>query len=551
LSADADKVVRHLSRTGVTPAAELKALLGKSQPTLSRVLHELGDRVVALGAARARRYALPQPLFSGAARLQLHWVDETGQRQPWGELTLLAGDQVHVRGPELDLLVHGGLPWFLAPLQREGTYLGRLLDGLPSGQPWSLAAQLQAASRLGDAAGALVLQADLPASAEAGQEAPFPTLDLSPPLLTSVVAAPSALVDLADRVELNEQLAGANSGQVALLSPSPSLPPTLPHTLPGGIPALASRIAAHPDQLPLPLRRRQASPASRLALYDRLAERLGQDLAQAAQESAAQGSTPGSAALPRGAWLGGSQPKLLCRLSDGGAEVVKFSPRLGNPLARRLSDLLHAEATALAVLAHAGVATAEAEILVSEERVYLVTQRIDRVPAPRLSLGPTGIPTSTAAAGTGGRRHIVSLAQAHQALVSAAPPRHWSATAQALALQKRLPSADAERIAFLQAYAQLIGSHPQRLHKLPLQVTDLARGRFVLAPLYSLPAQRWRPDPLVQDDTALSPFAPDPAALASSARPWAALYWQTVAGSAEFSLAWRRLAQEMATRLER
>jgi hypothetical protein len=76
----------------------------------------------------------------------------------------------------------------------------------------------------------------------------------------------------------------------------------------------------------------------------------------------------------------------------------------------------------------------------------------------------------------------------------------------------------------------------------------VARGRLALAPLTTLRAERYTPT-LLGGEPALTPLTLEPAALASPARPWAELTWQTMADSDEFSPGWRALAREHADRL--
>jgi hypothetical protein len=173
--ADADQLqlLAEIAARGTATSAQLQAALGRSQPTLSRQLTALSAQVLALGRGRATRYGVAQTLLGRAAQQALWWIDETGQPQALGTLSLLQGDIVHVGGPGLDLLVQRQLPWFLAPLLPQG-FLGRLiaqrlasagLDVNP--ERWSLAQTLFASLSLPDAPGAIVLgePAALPAAA--------------------------------------------------------------------------------------------------------------------------------------------------------------------------------------------------------------------------------------------------------------------------------------------------------------------------------------------------------------------------------------------------
>ncbi len=51
------QLVQQLSRVQASTASELRAQLGVSQPTLSRLLARMASRVVVAGRARSTRYA--------------------------------------------------------------------------------------------------------------------------------------------------------------------------------------------------------------------------------------------------------------------------------------------------------------------------------------------------------------------------------------------------------------------------------------------------------------------------------------------------------------
>jgi len=152
-----------LSRLGVATATQLQAALGRSQPTISRLLGAMDTELLVLGQGRRSRYALAEPFGGLPARQTLHWVHPDGRIQAWGSVAVAAGQRVHLEAPGLDLLTQGQLPWLLAPLRTEG-FLGRLLaqrlaqQGLDT-QPerWTVGQQLFAAAQQPDSPGALVL----------------------------------------------------------------------------------------------------------------------------------------------------------------------------------------------------------------------------------------------------------------------------------------------------------------------------------------------------------------------------------------------------------
>ena len=122
-----------LRREGAVSAATIAAELGVSQPTVSRLLAQAGERIVRIGRARAARYALAHDV----ARMGSHWplyrVDADARPQRIGELHALRGDGFFFAPDgERPALTHGdfssglypGLPWFLDEQRPQG-FLGR------------------------------------------------------------------------------------------------------------------------------------------------------------------------------------------------------------------------------------------------------------------------------------------------------------------------------------------------------------------------------------------------------------------------------------------
>jgi hypothetical protein len=91
------------------------------------------------------------------------------------------------------------------------------------------------------------------------------------------------------------------------------------------------------------------------------------------------GQVPGSSA-------GGEQPKFTTSISDDAngsiSEVItKFSPRLDAPAGIRWADLLISEFNAGTLLRNSGIAVAQLELIFTSDRVFLESQRFDRVGA--------------------------------------------------------------------------------------------------------------------------------------------------------------------------
>lgn len=122
-----------LRRGGVSPAARIAADLDISQPTVSRLLAQAGNRIVRIGRARAARYALAHDV----ARMGSHWplyrIDVDARSERIGELHALHGDSFYFASAgDRPALTHGdfatglypGLPWFLDEQRPQG-FLGR------------------------------------------------------------------------------------------------------------------------------------------------------------------------------------------------------------------------------------------------------------------------------------------------------------------------------------------------------------------------------------------------------------------------------------------
>lgn len=442
-SADLQALLAALQRLGIARSAQLQQVVGKSQPTVSRLLARLAQQqlaqglppLVVLGRQRSARYALAQPLLGLPGQQPLHWTDEAGIRHLWGQMTHLGDERLHLQADGIDITTSGRLPWPLAPLRLQG-FLGRL---------WARSAQA--------------------AGYDANPER-WRIDQLLALLLRQVHDLPGAIT----------------------LGDAPALPQPMLPTAP-----------ADPKALP--------------AFLDAQAEAV-------------------ASTLPAGSSAGGEQAKFLCAGSSGQVPwLVKFSPPLDTPFGERWSVLLQAEALALQVLAEHGVPVAATRLVTSGRRTHLISTRFDRI-------------------GAAGARHVVPLDAVHDAFVPG-PRRDWAATCQALAQQRRLPTEAAAQARALLQFGRLIGNSDMHFGNLSLVVAnpaDAARGRFSLAPVYDMLPMRWRPD--VQSG-ALNwlPFTPEPADLASPARPVALQFWRRAADLAGASRGWRQLAATMAQRM--
>ncbi|MBL8389476.1 MAG: type II toxin-antitoxin system HipA family toxin YjjJ [Hydrogenophaga sp.] len=118
---------------GHATGAQLQAALQLSQPSVSRLLAPLlaSGEVVAVGAARARRYLLPREVDGVGRQVPIHEVTPDGPLRPFGTLYPLAGggfwmdeaDKAHGSSA-----FHDSLPWFLYDMRPQG-FLGRGFAG--------------------------------------------------------------------------------------------------------------------------------------------------------------------------------------------------------------------------------------------------------------------------------------------------------------------------------------------------------------------------------------------------------------------------------------
>ena len=237
--------------------------------------------------------------------------------------------------------------------------------------------------------------------------------------------------------------------------------------------------------------------------------------------------------LPAGSSAGGEQPKFLALTHDGQHVLVKFSPPRGTPFGERWSDLLHAEHLCGEVLVRHGHAAAPSQVVQSEERTYLISDRFDRV-------GPKG------------RKHVVALGAVHAAFVPGSYSG-WGASCETLARQGRLPERDAEAASFRLQFGRLIGNTDMHSGNLGLfaqgaSLSDMTQGRFTLAPSYDMLPMRWKPDPMTGAlDYGL--FSTEDIPASPAARSAAHEFWAALGRHADVSAALRVAAAGMAGRM--
>lgn len=111
---------------GVLTSTELQALLGVSQPTVSRALAPLihAGQVQKVGAARSQRYVLPRDVPGVGSEVRVMRIDTQGRPSPFARLVPLEGGAFWVDEADGVSARHDGLPWFLDDMRPQG-FMGR------------------------------------------------------------------------------------------------------------------------------------------------------------------------------------------------------------------------------------------------------------------------------------------------------------------------------------------------------------------------------------------------------------------------------------------
>ncbi|WP_266158778.1 type II toxin-antitoxin system HipA family toxin YjjJ [Dyella silvatica] len=229
-----------------------------------------------------------------------------------------------------------------------------------------------------------------------------------------------------------------------------------------------------------------------------------------------------------GSFAAGEQPKFTaCIETDGSPRhvIVKFSERVdANPVGRRWADLLIGEHLAGQVLAEHGEASAASELIWSDGRLCLQSDRFDRI-------------------GAHGRRGVISLAawsDAHDGVRD-----HWAAAAERMQQGGWLSVEAATQIQRLWWFGQMIGNTDMHFGNLAFFLDDTlpltpSPSYDMLPMLYrptsngSLPSRHYQPPP------------PTPTTLPhwQQAVSWATVFWQRVAEHPELSADFRVIARD-------
>ena len=235
--------------------------------------------------------------------------------------------------------------------------------------------------------------------------------------------------------------------------------------------------------------------------------------------AAMAGAPPGSSAQ-------GEHPKFsVCKAAGPRRAhvIVKFSPPRSTATGRRWADLLTAEHWAHRTLEEHGIAASRSLLFEAADRVFLESERFDRVDEQ-------------------GRRGVVSLFALDT--VHYGQLDSWTQCAERLRTDLLLSNEDAENVRFLDAFGALIANTDRHFGNISL--LDRYQGQLELAPVYDMLPMLFAP----QDDQLIArsfePPSPKAAWLSvwAGARALAESYWARLAQDPDISADFRGISAQ-------
>lgn len=237
-----------------------------------------------------------------------------------------------------------------------------------------------------------------------------------------------------------------------------------------------------------------------------------------------------------GSSAGGEQPKFTTVIYDsaastGRAVIVKFSPTVDTTSGRRWADLLYAEHVANEVLREAGFETAQTRTFHFDDRVFLESERFDRV-------------------GATGRRGLVSLRALDAAHIGMGSG-NWAQAARKLQADKWITGEDGERMARLHCFGTLIANTDMHWGNVSFFLPE--HSPFPLAPVYDMLPMRFRPSSTGEvSEREFKPLLPMPEDQAAwfEMYPFAIGYWQRIIDHPSISPSFKQIAEQAVSALE-
>jgi hypothetical protein len=238
-----------------------------------------------------------------------------------------------------------------------------------------------------------------------------------------------------------------------------------------------------------------------------------------------------------GSSAGGEQPKFTTMVCDAPTDspravIVKFSPKLNTATGRRWADLLHAEHLANQVLRNAGIASAQTRIFQLQERIFLESERFDRV-------GPSG------------RCGLISLRALDAAYIGQGGGS-WADCARKLHTGKWITAEDRDRMIQLHCFGQLIANTDMHFGNLSFFLPGEALP-YPVAPVYDMLPMYFRPSGTGEVvERRFKPALPKPEDQAAwlEMYPRAITYWQQVRQCPDISTDFQNIAEQAITTLQ-
>lgn len=118
-----DRLLSFLA-AGVHSAPEIQQRFNYSQPTVSRLISQINDKIIIIGKARSRRYTRLRDVRGLGGEFPIYKIDSDGNAHLLGTLFAVAHDEFLWRPVGGREQLFRSLPWFLADLHPDG-FVGR------------------------------------------------------------------------------------------------------------------------------------------------------------------------------------------------------------------------------------------------------------------------------------------------------------------------------------------------------------------------------------------------------------------------------------------
>jgi hypothetical protein len=183
-----------------------------------------------------------------------------------------------------------------------------------------------------------------------------------------------------------------------------------------------------------------------------------------------------------GASADGEQPKFTAIVNDGvgyplRAVLVKFSPPLtDDPAARRWGDVMITEGIAAQVMRGHGVDAAPTQVWKHDDRIWLETDRFDRV-------------------GLHGHKGMASLRSLAQTFAYMGPQNGWVNAVEHLERRGAIDESTVGKVRQLAEIGHLLANTDMHMGNLSFLLRDVGEPLLEVAPAYDMTPMRWVPAP--------------------------------------------------------